>query len=57
MATIKQLEKKEETIVAAIAALNDKLADKKQALKDVREDKKLLAKAEKEAAQPSKKSK
>ena len=54
MATMKQLEKKEETIVATIAGLNDKLAEKKEALKTVRDDKKALAKAEKEAAKAAK---
>ena len=54
MATLKQLTKKEETIVAAIVGLNDKLAEKKEALKVVRDDKKALAKAEKEAAKAAK---
>ena len=54
MATLKQLTKKEETIVAAIASLTDKLAEKKASLKDVREDKKSLLKAEKEAKKAAK---
>ena len=54
MATMQQLKKKEETIVHAIAGLNDKLAEKKEALKGVRDDIRTLGKAEKAAAKASK---
>lgn len=50
MATLKQLTKKEETLTAQVAKLTGELSDKKEALKQVKADIKVQAKAEKSAS-------